>query len=116
MLKRQEKADAPPLPEVETAKDFLKKRDKWIDHVNQCADVSHAAARVGTFIALRMNAKNRRSNWPVKKIARMVNCSVPTVSEAINQLVGVHLLVVSRPNRRANQSYSIRLPVDVEIK
>ena len=89
---------------------FLQTRDEWIDYVNQCQTLSHAAARVGTFIALRMNVVDRCSWWPVKRIAVALGCSTRTVSDGIAQLMMENLLVVHRPNRRANQRYFIRLP------
>lgn len=94
----------------ESGRRFLALRDDWIDHVNQCHALSHATARVGTFIALRMNAHNQRSNWPVKKIARMLGCSTKTVSVALEELRAENLLVVHRPSRRQKQTYFIHLP------
>lgn len=95
---------------------FLALRDAWIDYVNQCEELSHATTRVGTFIALRMDAKKQCSYWPVKKIARMLpsklgkRMSTRTVSDAIGELVKAGLLTVHRPNRRANQTYCLRMP------
>lgn len=95
---------------------FLAMRDEWIDYVNQCEMLTHAATRVGTFIALRMDAGKQYSYWPVKKIAKMLprapgkRMSTRTVSDAIRQLVDANLLTVYRPNRRANQRYFIHMP------
>lgn len=99
-------AEPEPMPGLA----FLKMRDRWVDSVNQSDELSHAASRVGIFIALRMRATNQRSNWPVKKIAKRLKCSTSTVSDALVQLVRARYLVIHRPNRRANQTYFIRMP------
>lgn len=116
MLKKTEPAQADPDVEKLSKAAFLNLRDQWIDYVNQCERLTHAATRVGTFIALRMDAKKQCSFWPVDKIAKMIpraprkKMSTKTVSLAIAQLVEEGLLVVHRPNRRSNQRYFIRLP------
>ena len=99
---------------------FLALRDEWVDYVNQCDQLSHATTRVGTFIALRIDAQKQFSYWPVDRIAKMLpspsktgksrRMSTKTVTVAIAELVRAGLLLVDRPNRRANHRYRIRLP------
>lgn len=97
-------------------KAFLAFRDEWIDYVNQCERLTHATTRVGTFIALRMNADDQCSYWPVAKIAKMIprkpgkRMSTRTVSVAIEHLQREGLLIVWRRSRRENYVYSLRLP------
>ena len=96
--------------------DFLAKRDEWIDYVNQHEGLSHATTRVATFIALRINATRQTSNWPVKKIAKMIpgapgrKMSTSTIAKAIAELQAENLLTVTRTSRRQNQVYAIHLP------
>lgn len=103
-------------PEPLTPAAFLALRDDWLDYVNQCPALKHATTRVGTFIALRMNASEQASWWPVNRIAEAVGCSTRTVSDAIAELQQENLLVVSRPDRRTNQRYFIRLPYGFETQ
>lgn len=97
-------------PETLTPAAFLALRDDWLDYVNQCHDLKHATTRVGTFIALRMNADHQASWWPVRRIARALGCSTRTVSDAIAELRAANLLLVSRHSRRDKQRYRMHLP------
>jgi hypothetical protein len=112
---------SPENPPTLSKSAFLALRDEWIDAVNQASGLSHAATRVGTFIALRMNAEEQCSYWPVDKIAKMLpsgerkRMSTSTVSKAIADLVKENFLVVVRPNRRANQRYFLHLPRNAKI-
>jgi hypothetical protein len=118
MLKRNEDAGSPSAAEDLKLPPavFLAMRDKWIDYVNTCDQLSHATTRVGTFIALRMDATKQNSFWPVKKIAKMVpgapgrKMSTSTIAKALAELQAENLLIVHRPNRRANQTYWLHLP------
>lgn len=107
---------SPETPALLSKAAFLALRDDWIDAVNQCDRLTHAATRVGTFIAFRMDAAKQHSYWPVDKIAKMLprapgkKMSTRTVSDAIAQLVAAGFLVVTRPNRRANQFYFLAMP------
>lgn len=97
-------------PEKATKAAFLALRDEWLDYVNQASELSHATARLGTFIALRMNARDQSSWWSVGEMARKLGMSTRTISDGLVDLRNAGLLVVHRPNRRGGNFYFLRLP------
>lgn len=92
---------------------FLRNRDLWIDYVNQHHDISHVTARVGIFIALRMNAKDKSMWWSVARIAKTIHVSSATVTKATLELEKLGLMIVRR-NKRTGNVYFIRLPYGLD--
>jgi hypothetical protein len=96
-------------PQIEAEYEFLQKRDAWIDFVVSNPALGHATARVGVFIARRMNATDQKSWWGVETMAKEIGCSTKTVSAAISELEAANLLAVVRRKRGGN-TYFLHLP------
>jgi DNA-binding MarR family transcriptional regulator len=92
---------------------FLRTRDLWIDYVNQHHALSHATARIGIFIALRMTSKKPTTQWTVQKLAKTLHVSTKTVTDATLILERMGLMNVRRSKRLGNE-YSIRLPAKLD--
>ncbi len=92
---------------------FLRMRDLWIDYVNQHHDVSHVTARIGIFIALRMNSIDRCMWWNVGRIAKALHVSTATVTKSTQELERLNLMIVRR-NKRTGNVYYIRLPIELD--
>lgn len=93
----------------QSAIEFYDKRRKWIDYMAERAEVSHAAFRVGVWLALRMNGDDQCCWYKVSEIAKRVGCSTKTVSEATKNLEAEGLMIVVRTLGRRN-SYRITAP------
>jgi hypothetical protein len=111
----------------EAAAAFYDKRRKWLDWISEHDEISHAAFRVGYFIARRMNGDNQCCWFSVPAIAKRLGSgavrddaghirkvkrvSTRTVSDAIIELeLAGALIVVRKPGRES--TYYLRAPFD----
>lgn len=101
MLKRNDDGQA--------ALEFYENRRRWIDYVLEHHGVSHATARVGIWLAKKMNGEDQCCWWSVGNIAKRVNMSTKTVSEATAELEAKGLMFVVRQKGKGN-TYFIRAP------
>lgn len=88
---------------------FYDQRRMWIELVLEHPEVGHAAARIGVWLARRMNGRDCCCWWSVGKIAEKLNASTKTVSQATAELERLGLLRVVRSKGRGN-TYFIRAP------
>ena len=92
-----------------SAGEFLRLRDTWIRMLVNDLDISHATARVGVHLAMRMTNTNK-SAWPsTKTIARETGVHVRTVIRAITELHNADYIRAVR-KRNVGNEYFFRLP------
>lgn len=113
MLKRNDNGEA--------AAAFYDKRRKWLDWMNEHEEISHAAFRVGYFLARRMNGDNQCCWFSVPEIAKRLgsgavrddaghiakikHVSTRTVSDAIRELERAGALIVVRRKGKGSTYY-----------
>jgi len=105
MLKRNDDYES----EDQQAAAFYDARRKWIDLVLEHPSVSHATARVGVWLAKKMNGKDQCCWWSVGRIAKILHMSTKTVTQATTELDALGLMLVVRKKGKGN-TYFIRAP------
>lgn len=101
MLKRNDGGEA--------AAEFYDHRRRWAEFTSEHADVSHAAFRVGYWLAMRMNGDDQCCWYRVDDIAKRIGCSTKTVTEATAQLERLGLMIVIRRPGKGS-TYHLRFP------
>lgn len=92
---------------------FLHRRNFWIDYVNADYRLSHAAVRLGTFLALRMNENRQFCDWTVEKLHDATHISTAGITRCTQQLEGFKLLKVDRAHRAGNR-YELLMPYSIK--
>lgn len=92
-----------------TATEFYENRQKWVDLVLEHHGVGHASARVGVWLARKMNGDDQCCWWSVGRMAKILGMSTRTISDATTELESQGLLVIVRRKGRGN-TYFIRAP------
>ena len=91
----------------EAAAEFYDNRRKWAERVSENHDVSHAAFRIGYWLAMRMNGDDQCCWYSVGEIAKRIGCSTKTVTEATANLERLgFMIVIRRPGK--GSTYHLR--------